>query len=88
MSAQAERGGIVDVHTLARLFQSAQVTRHKDTVHADVVNDLVLCRFLLGQLFGHALNPDAVRDCCRQTLLANVQGYLTERGYLSATEAK
>lgn len=73
---------VVDANTLARLFQSVNTTtRHKHTVHADVVTDLVLCRFLLGQMFGHFCAPSP--DCCRRNAMNNVQRYLMERGYLS-----
>ena len=87
MAQQAElpQRGVIDLHTLAILHQAAH---SKSTINADVVQDLVYTRFLLGQLFGHCLNPQAVRDCCHQRLMADVHRYLADRGYVSRMEAK
>lgn len=76
MSEQAEvrKIGIVDVGTLIDVHR---LTHCKGTVMEDMVADLVECRILLSKLFVHhrMSNP----SCC---LLAAVEQYFTERGYI------
>lgn len=64
----------IDVDTLCDLHR---VSNDRLTLDADVVRDLIRCRFLLGQMYGTLKNLSPGNH-----LLIDVHAYFEQRGYL------